>query len=90
MVHAHSMFATTLACMDRGIPAFHYMVTRAGGVDIRCAEYATFGTEALAQAALHALDGRRACLLAHHGLIAFRSHLGTALEIASIVKGRAI
>ncbi len=59
IVHAHSPFATTLACLDRGIPAFHYMVAVAGGADIRCAAYATFGTQALADQVLRALDGRQ-------------------------------
>ena len=70
IVHTHSPFATTLACLDRGIPAFHYMIAIAGGSDIRCAPYATFGTQALSDHAVAALAGRRACLLAHHGMIA--------------------
>jgi L-fuculose-phosphate aldolase len=70
IVHTHAPFATTLACLDRGIPAFHYMIAIAGGSDIRCAPYATFGTQALSDHAVAALDGRRACLLAHHGMIA--------------------
>jgi len=82
IVHAHSPFATTLACLDRGIPAFHYMIAVAGGSDIRCAPYATFGTQALSDAALHALDGRRACLLANHGMIAVGSSLESALALA--------
>jgi L-fuculose-phosphate aldolase len=82
IVHAHSPFATTLACLDRGIPAFHYMIAVAGGTDIRCASYATFGTEELSDAALLALDGRRACLLAHHGMIAISDSLRSALALA--------
>jgi L-fuculose-phosphate aldolase len=82
IVHAHSPFATTLACLDRGIPAFHYMVAVAGGSDIRCASYATFGTQALADEALRALDGRRGCLLAHHGMIAVGESLKGALALA--------
>lgn len=82
IVHAHSPFATTLACLDRGIPPFHYMVAVAGGRDIRCAPYATFGTQTLSDAAVAALDGRRACLLAHHGMIAAGASLGTALALA--------
>ena len=70
IVHTHAPFATTLACLDRGIPAFHYMIAIAGGSDIRCAPYATFGTQALSDHAVAALAGRRACLLAHHGMIA--------------------
>jgi L-fuculose-phosphate aldolase len=82
IVHAHSPFATTLACLDRGIPPFHYMVAVAGGADIRCAPYATFGTQALSDNALEALDGRKACLLAHHGMIAVGESLDAALALA--------
>ncbi len=69
VIHTHSIFATTLACMRLPIPAFHYMVAVAGGTDIRCADYATFGSEALSQNALTALQERKACLLANHGMI---------------------
>ena len=82
IVHAHSPFATTLACLDRGIPAFHYMIAMAGGNDIRCASYATFGTQELSDAALAALDGRKACLLAHHGMIVIGESLDKALALA--------
>jgi L-fuculose-phosphate aldolase len=82
IVHAHSPFATTLACLDRGIPAFHYMIAMAGGNDIRCAPYATFGTQELSDAALSALDERKACLLAHHGMIAIGESLDKALALA--------
>src|SRR5205814_1988307 len=71
VVHTHSTFATALACLRRAIPAFHYMVAKAGAGDIRCARYATYGTAALSRNALAALGGgRRACLLANHGLLA--------------------
>lgn len=82
IVHTHSNAATALACLEEGIPAFHYMVAAAGGMDIRCAPYATFGTEELATFALKALEGRTACLLAHHGVIACGSSLGKAYELA--------
>lgn len=82
VIHAHAMFATTLACVGRDIPAFHYMVAVAGGDDIRCAPYATFGTQDLSQGALAALDGRWACLLANHGMIALGRDLDHALRIA--------
>jgi L-fuculose-phosphate aldolase len=82
VVHAHAPFCTALACRRIGIPAFHYMIAVAGGKDIRCAEYATFGTQALSDAALAALLGRRACLLAHHGLLAFAADLSAALKLA--------
>jgi len=71
VVHCHSPYATALACLGRGIPAFHYMVAAAGGKDIRCASYATFGTQALSDAVVAALKERRACLMANHGMIAF-------------------
>lgn len=82
VVHTHAMFATTLACLHREIPAFHYMVAVAGGDSIRCAPYATFGTQALSDHALEALLGRRACLLANHGMIALGATLPKALALA--------
>ena len=89
VVHTHSPFATTLACLSRGIPAFHYMVAVAGGRDIRCAPYATFGTQELSDNALAALEGRRACLLAHHGMIAVGASLAAALALAVEVESLA-
>lgn len=89
VVHTHSAFATTLACLERGIPAFHYEVAFAGGKDIRCAPYRTFGTQELSDAALAALADRRACLLAHHGVIAFGKDLDDALRLADKVEALA-
>jgi L-fuculose-phosphate aldolase len=82
VLHCHSMFATTLACHHRTIPAFHYMVGVAGGTTIRCAEYATFGTQALSDAAIRALDGRKACLLGQHGQISLGKTMDSALWLA--------
>ncbi len=82
IVHTHSVYATTVACMARGIPAFHYMVAVAGGSDIRCAPYATFGTQELSDHAVAALTGRNACLLAQHGMIAVGDTLEKALALA--------
>ena len=82
IVHTHAPFATSLACLDRGIPPFHYMVAVAGGRDIRCAPYATFGTQELSDHAVTALTGRLACLLAHHGMIAAGTSLEKALALA--------
>jgi L-fuculose-phosphate aldolase len=82
VVHAHPTHATALAVQRRPIPAFHYMVAMAGGHDIRCAPYATYGTEALSRNALAALDSRRACLLANHGLIAVGAGLDKAFALA--------
>jgi L-fuculose-phosphate aldolase len=81
VIHVHSMFATTLACLHRGIPAFHYMIAVAGGDDIRCARYATYGTAALSRHALAALNGRKACLLANHGMICLGESLESALAL---------
>lgn len=89
VVHAHSTAATALACHRRGIPAFHYMVAVAGGVDVRCAPYSTFGTEGLAAAAVEALRDRRACLLANHGQIAVGADLGAALSLAGEIENLA-
>src|SRR6218665_2229022 len=81
IVHAHPTHATALAVQRLAIPAFHYMVAAAGGHDIRCARYATYGTEELSQHALAALEGRRACLLANHGMIAFGADLRRAFAL---------
>ncbi len=89
IVHAHSSFATSLACLGRDIPAFHYMIAVAGGKDIRCAPYATFGTQELSDGALAALSGRRACLLANHGMIALGSSLAASLALAIEVEALA-
>ncbi len=82
IVHTHSTAATALACHGLGIPPFHYMVASAGGADIRCAPYATFGTQALSDHAVAALADRKACLLAHHGVIACEVSLARALALA--------
>ncbi len=82
IIHTHAPFCTTLACLHQEIPAFHYMVAVAGGDTIRCARYATFGTQALSDAALEALRGRRACLLANHGMIVLGADLAKALGLA--------
>jgi L-fuculose-phosphate aldolase len=86
VVHAHSPFAVALACLRRDIPAFHYMVALAGGTDIRCAGYATFGTQALSDGVIAALQGRRACLMANHGLVAWGSNPERALALAMEVE----
>ena len=89
IVHTHSPHATALACQGMSIPAFHYMVAVAGGADVRCAPYATFGTQELADHALAALQDRKACLLAHHGVIACGNSLDAALALAIEVENLA-
>jgi L-fuculose-phosphate aldolase len=89
VVHTHSPQATSLACTGRGIPAFHYMVAVAGGSDIRCAPYYTFGSQELSDAALAALQGRKACLLANHGVIAVGADLPAAMALAGEVENLA-
>lgn len=81
-VHTHSPFATALACLDRDIPPFHYMIARFGGSTVRCATYATFGSQELSDHALAALEGRNACLLGHHGMLVFGHDLEEALDLA--------
>ena len=89
VVHSHSLYATALACAHREIPAFHYMVAVAGGDSIRCAPYATFGTDTLAEHAVTALDGRMACLLSNHGQIALGGTPARALALAQEVEALA-
>jgi L-fuculose-phosphate aldolase len=82
VIHTHSMFATTLACLHQDIPPFHYMIAVAGGDTIRCAPYALFGSQQLSDDALMALSERKACLLANHGMIALGRDLNDALAVA--------
>lgn len=90
VVHAHPTACTTLSIMRKGIPPLHYMIAICGGHDIRCAPYATFGTAELSRNALAALEGRSACLLAHHGMIATGSSLDQAMwravEVETLAK----
>ncbi len=89
IVHTHSPRATALSCTRRGIPAFHYMIALCGGADIRCADYATFGTPELADNAVRALEGRKAVLLANHGVIALGASLAGAHQIVAEVENLA-
>jgi L-fuculose-phosphate aldolase len=82
VVHTHAMFATTLSCLGLEIPAVHYMVAVAGGNNIRCAPYATYGTQETADNAVRALKGRNACLLANHGMIVLGPNLKKAMWLA--------
>lgn len=82
VLHCHSMYATTLAVHHKTIPSFHYMTGVAGGTTIRCARYATFGTQGLSDAALEALQDRFACLLGQHGQISLGKTLSSALSLA--------
>jgi L-fuculose-phosphate aldolase len=86
IVHAHAVFCATLSTLRRGIPAFHYMIALAGGDSIRCARYAGFGSPALAAHAVAALEGRHACLLANHGMVALGACPDGALELAQEVE----
>lgn len=89
VLHCHAPWCTTLACLNTGIPSFHYMVGIAGGSDIRCAPYATFGTQALSDHVVEALLQRRACLMANHGMICFADTLQGAFDLAEEVEALA-
>ena len=86
IVHAHSTNATAVSTHKKGIPPFHYMVAMAGGHDIKCAKYATFGTRDLSKNILKALKGRKACLIANHGQIVLEESLSKAFELAEEVE----
>ena len=86
IVHAHSTCATAVSTHNKSIPAFHYMVGVAGGEDIKCAKYATFGTRNLSKNILSALKNRCACLISNHGQIAFGKNLDSAFELAQEVE----
>ncbi len=89
IVHVHSDYATAIACTRQDIPAFHYMVAMAGGDSIRCAEYATFGTDQLSHNAVKALQDRTACLLANHGMITVGDNIEAAYKLAHSVENLA-
>ena len=89
IVHTHSPRATALSCARRAIPPFHYMIAMAGGSDIPCADYATFGSQALAGNAVRALRGRKAVLLANHGVVAVGRTLAGAFALAAEVENLA-
>ena len=86
IVHAHSTCATAISTHQKDIPAFHYMVAVAGGEDIKCTKYATFGTKNLSKNIIKALKNRTACLIANHGQVAFGDNLGTAFELAQEIE----
>ena len=86
IVHAHSTCATAVSTHQKSIPAFHYMVGVAGGEDIKCTKYATFGTRKLSNNILSALKNRMACLIGNHGQIAFGENLDKAFELAQEVE----
>jgi L-fuculose-phosphate aldolase len=86
ILHTHSRHATAVAVLGHDLPAFHYMIAVAGGESIRCAPYRTFGTQELSEVALTALEGRKACLLAHHGMIVLERTPERALALATEVE----
>ena len=86
IVHSHSTNATALSVHNKPIPAFHYMVALAGGNDIKCANYATYGTRKLSVNILKALKNRKACLISNHGQIAYDDNLSKAFELAEEVE----
>jgi L-fuculose-phosphate aldolase len=89
IVHTHSLFCTTVSCLRRPIPAIHYMVVLAGGDEIPCAEYATFGSPELAASVVRALGTGKACLMANHGMVALGPTLDAALRLAAEVESLA-
>ena len=86
IVHTHSAHATAISTHRKSIPPFHYMIALAGGEDIKCAEYATFGTKELSQNVIKALENRSACLMSNHGQVAFGKNLDQAFELAQEIE----
>jgi L-fuculose-phosphate aldolase len=82
IVHMHSTYATALASLREDLPPFHYMIGKAGGDVIKCATYATYGTQALSDNVIEALGDRRACLMANHGMVAYADSMAKALTLA--------
>lgn len=88
IVHTHSLFATSLAIARKPIPPCHYMIASFGGGDVRVADYARYGTQALSENVLRAMEGRTACLMANHGMIAtgpdLRRAMAAAVELENV------
>ena len=82
IVHSHSPHASAVSAHGKDIPAFHYMIALAGGDSIKCAKYATFGTQELSDNIIDALENRKACLMSNHGQVAFGENLESAFELA--------
>ena len=89
VIHTHSTYATAFSCLRVTMPPFHYMIAVAGGVDIKCANYAVFGSQELSNNVIESLNDRRACFLANHGMIAVGTSLKRALDIAAEVESLA-
>jgi len=90
IVHCHSKNALVLSCIRKKIPAFHYMVAVAGGIDIRCAKYATYGTSQLSRNIITALKQRSACLIENHGQVSFSNDLENAFELTQEIETLAV
>ncbi len=86
IIHTHSTYATVLACHQKEIPPFHYMIAEAGGDTIRCADYATFGTQQLSDNIIVAMKDRKACLMANHGMLATGKNLKQTLSLSNQVE----
>ena len=86
IIHTHPTFATAIACMNINIPPFHYMIAIAGGENIRCAKYATFGTKQLSKNVIKALENRNACLMGNHGLIVGEKDLDFAVQLTEEIE----
>ena len=86
IIHTHPTFSTAIACMNVNIPPFHYMISIAGGDDIKCSKYATFGTEELSKNVIKALENRNACLMANHGLIVGDKDLKSASKLTEEIE----
>lgn len=86
VVHTHSIHATALSVLNRDIPAIHYRIAAVGGASIPCSDYATFGSEELADQVVRCMQDRRGCLLAHHGVVAAHDTLAGALNVAEVIE----
>ena len=89
IVHCHSDYCVALSCLRLSIPAFHYMVAKFGGDSVRCAKYASFGSQELAGVVLDALSGRSACLMANHGMVVFGASVADAITKAEALEALA-
>lgn len=82
VVHTHSTYSTVLSTLGWELPAANYYIAIAGGNNVRCADYASFGTYQLAENSYLAMQDRYACFLANHGLLTGSHSIEQAFSIA--------
>lgn len=86
VIHAHTVYSTAVACLRKTLPAIDYMIAVTGDKEVRCAEYASYGTEELAKNSFKTMENSKAVLLANHGITTVGESIETAFSILAQVE----